>query len=626
MSYGDEQTTLQIDGSLENYKQISVSGGTDYYSDEYFSAILRLGSGGSYSGYGTIRVSPAVESELAHDLPGFDLEAFSTRTAWDGDQQVILLQLIGSTEPAGTPGELTWGRFVGNEEIEVVDGVVIQTGVYWQEMPGTFTWKNGTPGLNEVEVSVYRVGDPKPVFTHQIGYSELYKTIYGSNDALTEQEDLQSGTYYFTVMNKGDGTQYSDSEVATSDTWEYVMPNSRIEKPTGLIISGRDIRFEMPDDPYIRGVDIDIYYAKTENGEPNEVSGQGYGWYYEEGTYQEMEPVELGPAFEPEDEPGGEPVYPDPELEYDPSMEPEPGYEEPFVREGNTIRLKLGTDLFEQNGPGWYSFRVRLLSSDITVTRNSEWITSDPCYIEDVPRDIGEQLMDLWEESETLSAQEIRDQVQEMDRNDLRVSLTKDTANNGATAAIKALEETLGGGAGVAVTEDMRDTFDGSLVSVVGAALNTPLDDDAPITLVVDKPAREDIIPEAYNNAVAIRFSMDVENVENTHDLAVPVKITIPVPDGVNPSYLVILHYPVDGGAPEEVIWPHLFVRGGQQYASFVLTGFSDFVITEVKGDDEPPTVLDAVILLQSAVNGGSEPAVSVPRAAEVLASLKETG
>ena len=156
-----------------------------------------------------------------------------------------------------------------------------------------------------------------------------------------------------------------------------------------------------------------------------------------------------------------------------------------------------------------------------------------------------------------------------------------DRGNTGATEKIRELEAMAGGPANISVSQDAA-AFDANKVTIIGANLNTNTSTTGgDITLVVDKPQTNHIIPELYDSAVAVSFSMTLNNVADPKNLEVPVKITLPVPDSINPDFLVILHYHADG--THETIHPHIYWQNRQCYADFVLTSFSDFVMTQAE-------------------------------------------
>lgn len=181
----------------------------------------------------------------------------------------------------------------------------------------------------------------------------------------------------------------------------------------------------------------------------------------------------------------------------------------------------------------------------------------------------------------------IRAQVQALgvSYNWLASALRDDMGTDEAAGAMQELE-TYTGGALIEVTADMTGTINAGQVSIIGASLNNPTDSAKPVKLVISGAEEDDPIPEGYSRASAIRFSMELENVVSD-PLAVPVKITLPVPSGIAPDALVILHYHVPGEDPEE-IQPYIFQQDGQYYASFVLTRFCDFIMTVPASERTP--------------------------------------
>ena len=85
---------------------------------------------------------------------------------------------------------------------------------------------------------------------------------------------------------------------------------------------------------------------------------------------------------------------------------------------------------------------------------------------------------------------------------------------------------------------------------------------------------------------------MELENVENPDDLKVPVLIDIPVPEEINPAFLIVLHYHLSNDEPE-VISPYVYQAGNRWYAQFVLTSFSDFALTQPRPDEADLTRLE---------------------------------
>ncbi|MBR6614941.1 MAG: hypothetical protein IKK95_03095, partial [Lachnospiraceae bacterium] len=175
--------------------------------------------------------------------------------------------------------------------------------------------------------------------------------------------------------------------------------------------------------------------------------------------------------------------------------------------------------------------------------------------------------------------------------------LLTDMENSGATVTLANIEKMVGGPAEVEVKPG-ASVFDTSEIDIVGANLNLKQNASGdPITLILDKPDEEHVIPERFDSAVSVKFSMSVTDVKNPKQLEVPVKITLPVPENINPEYLVIIHYHQDGTWTQE--WPYVYEEDGKTYADFVLTSFSDFVLAEDVLEGGTPNTPE---------NGGGQP------------------
>ncbi len=194
--------------------------------------------------------------------------------------------------------------------------------------------------------------------------------------------------------------------------------------------------------------------------------------------------------------------------------------------------------------------------------------------------EVAEQLDEVIDKIDAgTDAETIQESVQDIGKEKLHDAMEADSDDTGVIQQLQVIEESIDATVTVEVAEAVDD-FDESLVSIVGALLN-PLEQNE-VTLNITKPKSDDVIPEEYDNTIAIRFCMELDGVQNTSDLVVPVKITLPVPGTLDPASLKILHYPADGSQPE-VIRPNVFEKDGQWYASFVIDHFSDFVMTEEK-------------------------------------------
>lgn len=464
--------------------------------------------------------------------------------SYDGDNVIVtaneeaetLLAQDPSLPQLATPTDLIWSK------IERYDPATDQ--MVLKDFPGNIMWKLHEPFQGDVNIRVYSADGTECGGCSHRYPSDSMDEWYSCEHAFCTSF-FESGTYYFTIQAEGDGINYRDSEIATSGMFTYVKPSAQVATCSNLSWNWPEATWTGPNDPNAGGYDVEFYYAPTLEEEP-EIWG-GTMWYSLENYTTE----------------GQNAVY----------------------------------DWLLQNcGTGYYYFRVRALSSNISIARNGEWSElSEPYYY--TAADIESELQGIRNNAGSMADEDIRAAVQAIDPAELQRAMLADHDDADTVYELAKLEEEVGGPAPVVVSDD-SSAFDGSKVSIVGANLNNPASANQPISLVIDKPEREHVLDANYNNSVAISFSMDLANVENTENLAVPVKISMPIPDSINPQFLVILHYHADGSVEE--IWPYLDVNLGQNMATFVLTSFSDFTFTEIAQDEPEDPTADVVRLFGS--------------------------
>lgn len=437
----------------------------------------------------------------------------------------------------GTPAELTWGRDYdyGAES--------------YREIPGFTSWRRVDPSQNKYRIIIYRKGVDEPVSNIRHSYSANDTSLYFSGTGFIEGYwhenanapadcNMESGTYYFTVQALGDGTQYSDSDVAVSPEWTYVKPDASLEAPTNLRWNGRESHWDLPEDTTdLGGYMVEYYWNDPETGKAIDVGGSA--WFH-----------------------------------YNPNFEDPSDYLENYC--------------IQEFGPGQYTFRVRAVSSDITKVCNSPWSEPSPVYnLTEVSSAVDgtlDELLNIYnynggELPEEDKAYLKEDLWAQTDTEELDASMAADQDGTATVSRIAALENLVGGPAGVSVSDDAPEGLTAENISIIGANLNT--EGSAAATLNVSAPSKEAVIPELYENTV--QFSMKLENVAETsqgQELKVPVKITMPVPAQINPAFLVLLHFHSDG-TYEEILFPYIFEREGQTFVSFVVTSFSDFAFAQ---------------------------------------------
>ena len=389
-----------------------------------------------------------------------------------------------------------------------------------------------------VDISIY----------NELGESFARRTYSRIENASTEfqtdmylsDEDIMTGRYYFTVTTSGDGKEYFDSETVKSGLLSYQAPARQLGTVTEMVwIEGEDgikrPRLTMPKEKtYLRGYECHYYYSETLSDPV--VDCHMYGT----------------PVFHD----GEDKIY---------------GYG------------RIYDDILQTYGAGYYYVRVRLLSDNILECRNGEESELSPgCYFGAEANTVAEKLNEVVTVGKT--AEEIREQVQQIDTEELKTAmLTQESVPD----TLRRLEASAKSATVVEVTADAPEIA--GRVTTVGAGLNE-VTGEAP-KLIIDKPKQNDVLPAAYNAALAVRFSMELENVENPDDLKVPVLIDIPIPEEIHPAFLVVLHYHLSDREPE-VISPYVYQAGNRWYAQFVLTSFSDFALTQPTPNEEDMTIL----------------------------------
>ena len=193
-----------------------------------------------------------------------------------------------------------------------------------QAIPGVISWKNGLPSTGEFDVVVFCDGSLYAEYVtpaHDESDAHWY-SIYNFN-----LSDPDTGEYFFTVSAMDSNGEYAPSAAAMSERWYYIQPDTQIGECTNLGMSDTELSWDIPEDTsYVGGYEVILMYAPTLEDEPTLA---GYV-----ATYTGVE--------------------------------------------------ACGSVPFSPGEEGYYSFAVRLLSSDINQVCNGQWVElAEPVYFGD---------------------------------------------------------------------------------------------------------------------------------------------------------------------------------------------------------------------------------------------------
>lgn len=449
------------------------------------------------------------------------------------------------------------GTHYVDEELEILNTKKLErltqldapTDLSWAgDYPGDIRCKSGTLFQDLLLWTLYQVGNPTPLARRETAYSGRYDPDSWRVDDLfwrsyRDYPDRESGDYYFTVQAVGDEEQYKDSPVVTSPIWHYVRPEAELTAPTGLHWEGQTACWS---DESNRAADLYGYEIQFRCVAPETEA--------ETGTKYTLTMDELS---------------------------------------SDGLKHTLQDWVKDLLGSGTCQFRLRAVSGDITRFRHSQWSAfsaeSTQLTAPSTVADALDQLLTDYTPSEGAKLTEeqttaLKSAVAE--KKDALAS-TLCTGDGGSTKVadkLQALEALVGGPATVTVTgdapEEIKDAQNG--VSIVGASLNGTAD----VTLKIDKAetvsAETPINPAQYHNTVPFSMTLEGVSAQGQHQpLAVPVLITLPLPNNINPNFLVLLHETSSGW--QEIRPYQVFYNDEMQQfcVRFTVSSFSNFAFAQ---------------------------------------------
>lgn len=436
---------------------------------------------------------------------------------------------------------------VNTKKLESLTPLDAPTDLAWAgDYPGDMRCKPGALFQDHLTWTLYQVGNPEPLDGISLRYYGSYDPDSWRIDDLFwaahyTYPDRESGDYYFTVQAVGDEEQYKDSPVVRSETWTYTRPEAALAAPTDLHWEGQTACWS---DEANRADDL-------------------YGYlilFYREDPETGKSPTFIVRLLSKDLASGG-------------------------------LKVPLDDDTADFLSSGICYFQVQALSRDITSIRHSpvsEAASAQLTAPSTVAKALDQLLTDYTPSEGTKLTEEqttaLKSAVAEK-KDDLASTLC--TGADGSTEVadkLQKLEALVGGPATVTVTgdapEEIKDAQKG--VSIVGASLNGTAD----VTLKIDKAetvsAEPPINPAQYHNTIPFSMTLEGVSAQGQHQpLAVPVLITLPLPDSINPNFLVLLHETSSGW--QEIRPYQVFYNDElQQFCvRFTVTSFSDFAFAQ---------------------------------------------
>ena len=464
------------------------------------------------------------------------------------DIKLTIQSIPGCRLTVWPQGDYDWYalEILNTKKLEGLTQLSAPTDLAWAgDYPGDIRCKPGALFQDCLRWTLYQVGDPQPLKGINVRYYGSYDPDSWRVDDLfwCDYLDRESGDYYFTVQAVGDEELYADSPVVKSEIWTYTRPAAALAVPTDLHWEGQtacwsDERNSAAD---LYGYQIQFCCVAPETGA-------------ETRTQYTLTMDELS---------------------------------------SNGLKHALRDWVKDMLGSGTCQFRLRAVSGDITSFRNSQRSefteVGIPLTAPSTVADALDQLLTDYTPSEgaeltDAQATALKQAVAEKKDALERTLCTGEGGSTKVAEKLQKLEALVGGSATVVVTSDAPAEITQDSVSVVGASLNGTA--GSTVTLKIDKAetvsAEAPINPAQYHNTLP--FSMTLEGVdaqEPHRQLAVPVLITLPLPDNINPGFLVLLHKVGDTWQeifPYQVFYDEALER---DCVRFTVTSFSDFAFAQ---------------------------------------------
>lgn len=226
-----------------------------------------------------------------------------------------------------------------------------------------------------------------------------------------------------------------------------------------------------------------------------------------------------------------------------------------------------------------YTFAVRTISNTPSKVFHGELVTCTEAYdAENTKTDISDKLDAIITASDSNAIASAPDTLKENIK-DLQVAMQSDET---VLDQVKALEEAYANQKKIELEVKATDNaeIDTTKISIVGALLNAR--DNQNVVFNISKPKKLSVVDEtAYKNCIQFDFKL----LNAVSDLKVPVRITVPIPESINPKYFRVLHD--HNGKVEEINPLTVKIDADNRLASFTVTDFSTFIFAEAGAAEE---------------------------------------
>lgn len=242
--------------------------------------------------------------------------------------------------------------------------------------------------------------------------------------------------------------------------------------------------------------------------------------------------------------------------------------------------------------PGVYTAEVTALSYNINLFANGKRALSDELNTVDISGEVNEKLDNILAGYAGMDKNQLAEKKEEIAQ--AVEGLAGDTSLPQMAVAMQTNADTLDKMTQLEkvysdsnhitvenrVSDEVASLLDPGKVNIVGAALNAG--PNTGMSFNLSKPdAGSQVSVDSNLYKKAIQFEMNLDGVTGG-SLRLPVRVTIPIPNGIAPADLAILHYHADGSY--ERVRPYIDYEAGT--AAFTVTRFSIFVFAEKGAED----------------------------------------